>query len=102
MPEQLGVRFSVVQRRLARSRRDRPWPMSAYVSRVTRGALRPDPYSQFQRCLAFRYAYAIVDIVSRKWIATILAAEATGTQVRILFLKALDAEGMLTDELAER
>ena len=58
--------------------------------------------SQFERCLAARYAYAIVDIVSRKWIATIVAAEATGTQVRVLFLKALEAEGLLTDELAER
>jgi transposase InsO family protein len=58
--------------------------------------------SQFERCTAAKYAYAIVDIVSRKWIATIVAAEATGTQVKVLFLKALDAEGLLTDELAER
>lgn len=58
--------------------------------------------SQFERCTASKYAYAIIDIVSRKWIATILAPEATGTQVRVLFLKALDAEGMLTGELAER
>lgn len=58
--------------------------------------------SQFERCIAAKYAYAIVDIVSRKWIATILAPEATGTQVKVLFLKALDAEGLLTDELAER
>jgi putative transposase len=58
--------------------------------------------SQFERCLAAKYAYAIVDIVSRKWIATILASEATGTQVRVLFLKALEAEGLLTDDLADR
>jgi transposase InsO family protein len=58
--------------------------------------------SQFERCLASKYAYAIVDIVSRKWIATILAPEPTNTQVRVLFLKALDAEGLLTDELADR
>jgi putative transposase len=58
--------------------------------------------SQFERCTAGRYAYAIVDIVSRKWIATIVAAEPTSTQVRVLFLKALDAEGLLTDELCDR
>jgi transposase InsO family protein len=58
--------------------------------------------SQFERCVASKYAYAIVDIVSRQWIATILAPEATGTQVRVLFAKALDAEGLLSDELAQR
>jgi len=58
--------------------------------------------SQFEQCLAAKYAYAIIDIVSRKWIATILTPEPTGTQVRVLFLKALDAEGLLTDELADR
>lgn len=58
--------------------------------------------SQFERCRAARYAYAIIDLVSRKWIATILASEATGTQVRVLFLKALDAEGLLDDNLATR
>jgi transposase InsO family protein len=58
--------------------------------------------SQFERCGAAKYAYAIVDIVSRKWIASILAAEATGVQVKVLFLKALEAEGLLTDDLAER
>lgn len=58
--------------------------------------------SQFERCLAAKYAYAIVDIVSRKWIATILASEATGTQVRVLFLQALETEGLLTDELRDR
>lgn len=58
--------------------------------------------SQFERCAASRYAYAIIDLVSRKWIATILAPEATGTQVRVLFTKALAAEALLTGELAER
>jgi putative transposase len=58
--------------------------------------------SQFERCVAAKYAYAIIDLVSRKWIATILASEATGIQVRVLFTKALAAEGLLTDELASR
>jgi transposase InsO family protein len=58
--------------------------------------------SQFEACVAAKYAYAIIDLVSRKWIATILAAEATHVQVRVLFAKALEAEGLLTDELAGR
>jgi putative transposase len=58
--------------------------------------------SQFERCVAAKYAYAIIDLVSRKWIATILASEATGIQVRVLFSKALTAEGLLRDELAAR
>lgn len=58
--------------------------------------------SQFERCTPARYAYAIVDLVSRKWISSILAPEATGTQVRVLFLKALEAEGLLDDAIAER
>ncbi len=53
--------------------------------------------SQFERCKTARYAYAIVDIVSRKWIATLLAAEATSVQVKVLFTQALAAEGVLDD-----
>jgi transposase InsO family protein len=40
--------------------------------------------------------------VSRKWIATVLAAEPTNTQVKVLFLKALEAEGLLTDDVRTR
>jgi putative transposase len=58
--------------------------------------------SQFERCTASKYAYAIIDLVSRKWIATILAPEATGVQVRVLFSQALAAEGLLSDELTVR
>ena len=46
--------------------------------------------------------YAIVGLVSRKWIATVLAPEATSTQVRVLFLEALEAEGLLTAEIRDR
>jgi transposase InsO family protein len=58
--------------------------------------------SQFEQCVAAKYAYGIIDLVSRKWIATVLASEATGVTVRVLFAKALDAEGLLSDELAAR
>lgn len=58
--------------------------------------------SQFERCTASRYAYGIIDLVSRKWVATILTPEPTGTSVRVLFTKALEAENLLDDELAAR
>ena len=58
--------------------------------------------SQFERCVASKYAYGIIDLVSRLWIATILTPEPTGTAVRVLFTKALEAEGLLSDELAGR
>jgi putative transposase len=58
--------------------------------------------SQFERCVASKYAYGIIDLVSRKWIATILTPEPTGTSVRVLFAKALAAEGLLSDELVAR
>lgn len=77
----------------------RPWPEWA--------EWRPNQLwcwdmSQFERCVASKYAYGIIDLVSRKWIATTLSSESTGTSVRVLFAKALDSEGLLTDELAER
>ena len=53
--------------------------------------------SQFERCRAAKYAYAIVDIVSRKWITTMLASEPTSVQVKVLFTQALRAEGVLDD-----
>jgi putative transposase len=58
--------------------------------------------SQFERCVASKYAYGIIDLVSRKWIATVLSAEPTGVTVRVLFTKALEAEGLLSDTLAVR
>jgi transposase InsO family protein len=58
--------------------------------------------SQFEQCVAGKYAYGIVDLVSRKWITTILAPEATSTQVRVLFLTALEAEGLLSEQIQAR
>jgi len=45
---------------------------------------------------------AILDVVSRKWLATLTSAEETSTQVEAAFLAALDAEDLLelADELA--
>jgi putative transposase len=58
--------------------------------------------SQFETCVAARYAYAIVDLVSRKWIATHLTASPDSVAARILFLRGLDDERLLTDELHAR
>jgi putative transposase len=37
----------------------------------------------------------IEDLVSRKWLATVVSVEETSTQVEIGFTQALDAEGLL-------
>lgn len=53
--------------------------------------------SHFTACTAAPIVYGIIDIVSRKWIATLLCAEATSTQVKVVFLAGLEAEGLLGD-----
>lgn len=58
--------------------------------------------SQFERCLAAKYAYAIVDLVSRKWISTHLTANPDSVAARVLFQRGLDNEYLLTDELRAR
>jgi transposase InsO family protein len=58
--------------------------------------------SQFERCTTAKHAYGIIDLVSRKWIAVTLTSEPTSVSARVLFTKALDAEGLLTDELRDR
>ena len=55
-------------------------------------------FTHFTR--ARRAAIAILDMVSRKWLTTLLAAEESSTQVEVAFTAALDAEGMT--EAAER
>lgn len=58
--------------------------------------------SQFEACQPVQHAHAIVDIVSRKWIALTVSPEATHVQAKVLFLAGLEAEGLLTDEIRER
>lgn len=43
---------------------------------------------------AARIALAIIDLVSRKWIATLVTQEESSTQVQVIFDAALDAEGL--------
>jgi len=49
--------------------------------------------SHFPR--AKRVAYAIVDVVTRYWIAYLLSVEQTTTQPQLLFARALEDEGLL-------
>ncbi len=51
---------------------------------------------------AGREAFAIVDVVSRRWINTVVTAESSSTQVQILFAEALEAEGILDKLTPER
>jgi putative transposase len=50
--------------------------------------------THFGRCRAAPCAFAIIDLVSRKWLATLLSAEETSTQVQVVFTDALGAEGL--------
>ena len=43
---------------------------------------------------ARRAAFAIVDVVSRRWIDTLVSIEETSTQVRVIFDRALATEGL--------
>ena len=58
--------------------------------------------TEFGACTAAKHAYAIVDVVSKKWIAAHLTAAPDSVAARVLFANALDNEGLLTDELAAR
>ena len=50
-------------------------------------------FSEFPR--AGTSALAILDLVSRRWIETMLCPEATDVQVQVLFTRALEREGLL-------
>jgi putative transposase len=43
---------------------------------------------------ARRVAFAIIDVISRRWIDTLVSVEETSTQVQVLFDQALIAEGL--------
>jgi putative transposase len=51
--------------------------------------------THFSRCRAAPNCFAIIDLVSRKWIATLLSPEETALQTQVVFLDALEAEGLL-------
>lgn len=49
-------------------------------------------FTHFTR--ADRVAYAVLDVVTRKWLATLVTVEESATQVEVLFTQALEAEGL--------
>ncbi len=49
-------------------------------------------FTHFSR--ADRVAFAVMDVVSRKWLATLVTPEESATQVEVLFTAALDDEGI--------
>ena len=51
---------------------------------------------------AAKHAYAVVGLVSRKWISTHLTANPDSVAARVLFSRGLDGEGLLTDEFRAR
>ena len=51
--------------------------------------------TRFSRCRAAPNWFAIVDLVSRKWISTLLSAEETAAQTQAVFLDALEAENLI-------
>ena len=70
----------------------KPWP--AWVE------FRPNQVwgwdvTHFMRCRRSPYCFGIIDLISRKWIATLLSAEESSTQAKVVFLDALAAEGLL-------
>jgi transposase InsO family protein len=52
-------------------------------------------FTHFTR--ARRAVVAVLDMVSRKWLATVCSPEETSTQVEVAFTAALDAEDLLAD-----
>ena len=51
--------------------------------------------THFSRCGAAPNCFAIIDLVSRKWISTLLSPEETATQTQAVFLDALEAENLI-------
>jgi transposase InsO family protein len=53
--------------------------------------------THFGRCKPAPNCFAIIDLVSRRWISTLLSPEETAVQTQVVFLDALEAEGLLAD-----
>jgi putative transposase len=87
--------------RLKRSRRAasserRPFPDWATY---TRNTIWIYDWTSFDRCRGAS-AVAVMDLVTRKWLVTVVSAEQTSTQIQVAFMDALEAEGLLDLALA--
>ncbi len=51
--------------------------------------------THFSRCRAAPNCFAVIDLVSRKWISTLLSPEETATQTQVVFCDALEAEDLI-------
>jgi len=79
----------------ARARPERkPWP--DWVTYTPNSVWGWD-VTHFTRCKAAPNCFAIIDLISRKWIETLLSAEETSTQVEVVFTAALEAEGLMAE-----
>jgi transposase InsO family protein len=79
----------------ARTRSERkPWPdWVTYAPNTVWGW----DVTHFTRCKPAPNCFAIIDLVSRKWIDTLLSAEETSVQVEVVFTAALEAEGLMAE-----
>jgi putative transposase len=50
--------------------------------------------THFARCRGTS-AVAVMDLVTRKWLVTLVSAEETSTQIQVAFIEALEAEGLM-------
>ncbi len=66
----------------------KPWPDWLQPNRIW--AWDVTHFSRAKRC-----AFAIIDLVSRKWIDTLVSAEESSSQVVVLFEHALEVEGLV-------
>ncbi len=57
-------------------------------------APRSDPYTHFAGCPKHA-VFAVMDLVTRKWICELVSIEETSTQVQVVFMDALEQEGLL-------
>lgn len=51
--------------------------------------------THFSRCRSAPNCFAVIDLVSRKWISTLLSPQETATQTKVVFLNALEAEDLI-------
>ncbi len=58
--------------------------------------------SQFPACEHAKYAHGIVDVVSKKWLSVTLGPNPDSVAARVLFIQALQAEELWTDDIAAR
>jgi transposase InsO family protein len=74
----------------------RPFPEWASY---TRNTIWLYDWTSFVRCRTAS-AVAVMDLVTRKWLTTVVSAEQTSTQIQVAFTEALEAEGLLDLVLA--